>query len=637
MPTVEAPYGSWRSPITSDEIIAQSIGLLEPRFDESAIYWLENRPGSQPRQRPRVVIVRMDGEGKTSDVFSESFSARDTVHEYGGAPYAVSKGTVYFCNEYDKEQLYRVRAGEVPQRITSQKETRYADILVDLVRNQLICVRENHNTAPVKNEIVSISLNGTESFTVLATGNDFYASPRLSPDGQRLAWLTWNFPNMPWMNTELWTARFDANGHLGKPEQVAGMIPESIFQPEWSPDGVLYFVSDRTDWWNLYRWVGGKVEPVSQRQAEFGQAQWYFGLSTYAFESPDRIICAFKEQSSWHLALINTKTLKLELIKSHYDDFSYVRANVGCAVFCAGSPKEELAVVRLDLGSMSFSVLQQSVPDRPGLKDYFSEPESIQFPTAGGNVAYAFYYRPHNPDFSGPAKELPPLLVQSHGGPTSNASSTLDLRIQYWTSRGFAVVDVNYGGSIGYGRKYRFRLQGSWGVVDLNDCVKAAKYLTTRRLADSRRLAISGRSAGGYTTLCALTFRTIFHAGASHYGVGDLEMLAKQTHKFESHYLDWLIGPYPQQAKLYKDRSPINFVHKLRVPVAFFQGEDDPIVPPNQSAEMAEALQKRKVPYSYFLFKGEKHGFRSGQNIKRALDGELYFYSVHLTHRGLCF
>ncbi|PYT09524.1 MAG: peptidase, partial [Acidobacteria bacterium] len=317
--------------------------------------------------------------------------------------------------------------------------------------------------------------------------------------------------------------------------------------------------------------------------------------------------------------------------------FAYVRANTGTAVFCAGSPGDELAVVRLDLNSMTFSVLQRSVPDQPGFKAYLSIPKAIEFPTSDRNTAYAFYYPPHNPDFSPPTGELAPLLLKTHGGPTVATSSTLDLRIQYWTSRGFAVVDVNYGGSTGYGRKYRFRLEQSWGVVDLNDCVKAAEYLTTKSLADSNRLAISGGSAGGYTTLCALTFRTVFRAGASYYGIGDLEMLAKDTHKFESHYMDWLIGPYPEQAKLYKERSPINFVAKLQVPVIFFQGEDDPIVPPNQSATMAEALRKRGVPYGYFLFKGEQHGFRNGQNIKRALDAELYFYSVQLIRQGLRF
>jgi dipeptidyl aminopeptidase/acylaminoacyl peptidase len=570
-------------------------------------------------------------------VFDGAFSARDTVHEYGGAPYAVAGGVVYFCNYFDEQQLYRVAPGSVPQRITSQKNVRYADFSLDGARNRLIAVRENHNVNPVKNEIVSISLDGSATITILATGNDFYSSPRLSPDGQLLGWLTWNFPNMPWTSNELWISQLGTNGQPIKPEQVAGMVPESIFQPEWSPNGDLYFVSDRTDWWNLYRWVRGKVEPVAPRPAEFGQAQWFFGMCTYAFESAERIVCAFTERGSWHLASINTKTLEFVPIDSPYEEITYVRAAAGSAVFCAGSPKDELAVVRLDLATTSFSILQRSVPEQPQLKPYLTVPRPIEFPTSNGESAYAFYYSPHNLDFQPPMGELPPLIVKTHGGPTAATSSTLDLRIQYWTSRGFAVVDVNYGGSTGYGRKYRFRLEKSWGIVDLNDSVNAAEHLTTENLADPKRLAISGGSAGGYTTLCALTFRTVFRAGASYYGIGDLEMLAKDTHKFESHYMDWLIGQYPEQAKLYKERSPINFVGKLNVPVAFFQGEDDPIVPPNQSATMADALRQRGVPYSYLLFKGEQHGFRNGQNIKRSLDAELYFYSVELTHQGLKF
>lgn len=637
MPTVQAPFGSWRSPITSDEIVAKSIVVLEPRIDGSTVYWLENRPGTQASDKPRTVIVRLDAQGQTSDVFDENFSARDTVHEYGGAPYAVREGVIYFCNYFDEQQLYRVSRGETPHRITSQRDMRYADIVVDAPRNRLICVREDHSSTPVKNEVVSISLDGNETGRVLLTGNDFYSSPRLSPDGTQLAWLTWNFPNMPWTSNELWIARFDASGVLGKPEQVAGMNPESIFQPEWSPDGVLFFVSDRSDWWNLYRWVNGKAESMAPRQAEFGQAQWFFGMSTYSFQSAERIVCAFTAQGYWRLASINTKTREAVAIDSSYREFSYVRANSEVAVFCAGSAKDELAIVRLDLSSMKFDVLKRSVPDHPSFNAYISIPQAIEFPTTDGNSAYALYYPPQNADFSPLSGERPPLLLKSHGGPTAAASSTLDLRIQYWTSRGFAVVDVNYGGSTGYGRTYRFRLEKSWGVVDLDDCVNAATHLTAKGLVDPNRLAISGGSAGGYTTLCALTFRKIFQSGASYYGIGNLESLAKDTHKFESHYMDWLIGPYPEQAKLYKERSPINFVNKLHVPVIFFQGEDDPIVPPNQSAAMAEALRTQGVPYGYFLFKGEQHGFRDAKNIKRALDAELYFYSVQLLRQGLRF
>jgi dipeptidyl aminopeptidase/acylaminoacyl peptidase len=442
---------------------------------------------------------------------------------------------------------------------------------------------------------------------------------------------------MPWTSAELWVADVDAKGELIRLHQVAGGLGESIFQPEWSPDAVLYFVSDRTGWWNLYRWRDGTIEHVLPMEAEFGQPQWCFGMSTYAFESQRSLVFAYAVRGSWKLGQLETSNLHWRPIDLPYKEISDVQARPGSAVFCAGSPTEPLAVALLDLKSNAIKLIRSASPTRPELARYISVPKEIEFPTENGKTAHAFYYPPHNPEFSAPAEELPPLLVKIHGGPTAAASSTLDLRVQYWTSRGFAVIDVNYGGSTGYGREYRFRLEHGWGVVDLDDCVNAAKFLIQRGLVEPSKLAISGGSAGGYTTLCALTFRETFHAGASYYGICDLEALARVTHKFESRYLEWLIGPYPQQVELYRQRSPINFVERLAVPTVFFQGEEDPIVRPNQAELMVDALRARGVPFGYLLFSGEQHGFRRATSIKQALDAELYFYSVQLLRRGLRF
>ena len=631
---VIASYGSWRSPISSDLLAAESVYLSEPRFDGDAIYWLESRPCEEGR----VAVVRIGAEGQPLDVISQPFSARTCVHEYGGGAYAVAGGVVYFSNFTD-QQLYRIRPGEAPAPITSEPGLRYADTVVDRNRNRLICVREDHRqeNGEARNEIVSVALDGSGSSVVLVSGNDFYSSPRLDPGGTQAAWLTWSHPNMPWTSAELWVADVDAKGELIRLHQVAGGLGESIFQPEWSPDAVLYFVSDRTGWWNLYRWRDGTIEHVLPMEAEFGQPQWCFGMSTYAFESQRSLVFAYAVRGSWKLGQLETSNLHWRPIDLPYKEISDVQARPGSAVFCAGSPTEPLAVALLDLKSNAIKLIRSASPTRPELARYISVPKEIEFPTENGKTAHAFYYPPHNPEFSAPAEELPPLLVKIHGGPTAAASSTLDLRVQYWTSRGFAVIDVNYGGSTGYGREYRFRLEHGWGVVDLDDCVNAAKFLIQRGLVEPSKLAISGGSAGGYTTLCALTFRETFHAGASYYGICDLEALARVTHKFESRYLEWLIGPYPQQVELYRQRSPINFVERLAVPTVFFQGEEDPIVRPNQAELMVDALRARGVPFGYLLFSGEQHGFRRATSIKQALDAELYFYSVQLLRRGLRF
>jgi dipeptidyl aminopeptidase/acylaminoacyl peptidase len=488
-------------------------------------------------------------------------------------------------------------------------------------------VREDHTgEGEAVNTLVSVDLRSGGPGTVLVSGNDFYAAPRVSPDGSRLAWLTWNHPNMPWDGTQLWVAEMDGAGSLVRAEQVAGGVDESVFQPEWSPDGVLHFVSDRTGWWNLYRWRGGRMEPLCAMEAEFGLPQWVFGMSTYGFASSGQILCAYAQAGRTHLARLDTETGELEEMESPYTEVYGLRVAGGRAVFRAGSPTEPISVVLLDLQSGQLEVLRRS-SDITVDAGYVAVPESIEFPTEGGLTAHAFFYPPTNRDHVAPPDERPPLLVRSHGGPTGAASSSLSWDIQYWTSRGFAVVDVNYGGSTGYGRAYRQRLNGQWGVVDVDDCANAARYLVERGLVDGNRLAIRGGSAGGYTTLCALAFRDVFKAGASYFGVSDLGALARDTHKFESRYLDRLVGPYPERRDLYRERSPIHFAQDISCPMIFFQGLEDKVVPPNQAEMMVEAVRAKGLPVAYLPFEGEQHGFRRAENIKRAFDAELYFYS----------
>jgi dipeptidyl aminopeptidase/acylaminoacyl peptidase len=616
------PYGSWKSPITSDLIVAGTIGLGEVVLDGEDIYWIESRPS----EAGRSVIVRRTPDGQVSDVTPPPFNARTTVHEYGGGSYIVAQGTIYFSNFAD-QRIYRQEPGRTPQPVTPAGPMRYADGEMDRARNRIVCVREDHTTGTreTTNTLVSIDLAAGEN-RVIGSGNDFYSSPRVSPDGNRLAWLTWNHPNMPWDGTELWIGELKEDGSVGESRLIAGGINESIFQPEWSPEGVLHFVSDRTGWWNIYRWTGNGSELLYEMKAEFGAPQWGFRMSTYAFESARRIICAYNEQGTWRLASLDTETRRLERIDAPYTDISNVRVAPGRVVFCGGSPTEPPSIAQLDLDSRKAQVLRRStsIEIDPA---YLSVPQAIEFPTENNLTAHAFFYPPTSPDYTGPSDEKPPLLVISHGGPTGATTTTLKFTIQYWTSRGIAVLDVNYGGSTGYGRAYRERLNGQWGVVDVDDCVNGALFLVERGQADGDRLIIRGGSAGGYTTLAALTFRDVFKAGASYYGISDLEALEQDCHKFESRYNSSLIGRYPERRDLYQARSPIHFTERLSCPIILFQGLEDKVVPANQAEMMYEAVRAKGLPVAYVAFEGEQHGFRRAENIKRSLDGELYFYS----------
>jgi len=623
MPTI-APYGSWKSPITSDLIVSETMSLEQIALDGSDIYWIESRPA----EGGRYVVVRMSLRGEIEDMTPALVvNVRTRVHEYGGGAYAVLNRTLFFSNFAD-QRLYRQDPDSSPRPITPAGDLRYADGVIDSRRNKMICVCEDHSVPGKEaiNSLVAIDLDGSESKKVLAQGYDFYSSPRLSPDGTCLAWLAWNHPNMPWDGTELWIGEFEKDGSLGRAELVAGGLVESIFQPEWSPDGILHFVSDRTGWWNLYRWHNGHLVALTEMEAEFAEPQWRFRLSTYSFVSPDHIICAFTQDGIWKLVSLNTTSREIDPFALPFTEISDVRACKDYVVFIAGSPTEPISIVKLDIRSRETQILRRSSKVAAN-EGYLSRPETIAYPTGGGLPAHALYYRPQNKDFQAPSGERPPLLVISHGGPTGAASCALKLMIQYWTSRGIAVMDVDYGGSSGYGRAYRERLNGKWGIVDVDDCANGAINLAKRGEVDESRLIIRGGSAGGYTTLSALTFRRTFKAGASYYGISDLEVLAKETHKFESRYLDRLIGPYPECRELYRERSPIDFPEKLSCPVIFLQGLEDKIVPPNQARMMFDALRTKGIPVALVEFAGEQHGFRRAENIKRAMDAELYFYS----------
>ncbi|MPZ75593.1 MAG: prolyl oligopeptidase family serine peptidase [Deltaproteobacteria bacterium] len=617
-----APYGSWKSPIAADLVAGGEVGLEQVRLDGGDIYWIERRS----QEGGRKVIVRRTVDGQVSDVTPVPFNARTRVHEYGGGDYAVSKGAIVFSNFAD-QRLYVQSSGSQPRPLTPAVGLRYADGQIDCCRNLFFCVREDHRgQGEAINALVSVKLDGENAGTVLVCGNDFYSTPRLSTDGSQMAWLTWNHPNMPWDGTELWAGKLKEDGSLSETVQVAGGARESIFQPEWSPGGTLYFVSDRSGWWNLYRWKGNRVEAVCPMDAEFGEPQWVFGGSLYDFESEERIICSYSKDGQWQLAGIDTTTGALTRIATSYTAISRIQTGEGRALLIASSSTEPACIVSLALTTHDLDVLRRSREIHVD-SGYVSAPRPIEFPTGKDQTAYGFFYPPQNVDFVGPADERPPLLVMSHGGPTSATSMSLRYAIQYWASRGIAVLDVNYGGSSGYGRAYRERLNGQWGIVDVEDCVNGAAYLVQRGEVDGNRLAIRGGSAGGYTTLCALTFRDTFRAGASHYGISDLEALAKDTHKFESRYLDKLIGPYPQRRDVYVERSPIHFTDRLACPMILFQGLEDKVVPPNQAEKMVEAVRAKGLPVAYLTFEGEQHGFRKAENIKRVLEAELYFYS----------
>jgi len=618
-----APYGAWPSPISAALVAAGASPLTQLALggaDGSDVYWLAGRASEAGRN----TLLRQRG-ARVDELTPIPFNVRTRVHEYGGGAYAVDGETVYFSHFADN-RLYRQAGSGAPEAFSAGGATRHADFVVDHARNRLIAVREQHpelGHAHPENSLAAVQFDGSE--TVLARGHDFYAAPRLSPDGSQLAWISWDHPRLPWQGTELWLADVHADGSLGSPRLIAGGERESICQPEWSPNGLLHFVSDSSGWWNLYRLHGADIEALCPMEAEFATPHWTFGASMYGFLSSDDIICSYIQQGISHLGRLTVGSAKLESIANPYQEIRELRVGPGFVALLGGSPTIALELARIDLSNNELEVLAQSIAELPALA-YLSVPQSLSFPSNNGRTAHAFFYPPHNVDVQAPEGTLPPVIVISHGGPTSMASNTLKLATQYWTSRGIGVLDVNYGGSSGFGREYRDALKGLWGIVDVEDCIAGARYLVERGLADAERLIIRGGSAGGFTTLCALTFHDVFKVGASYYGVSDLKGLDLDSHKFEARYTDYLIASQPQAEVLYRERSPIHHTDKLSRPMIFLQGLDDKVVPPQQSELMVDALKARGVPVAYVPLAGEGHGFRKAENIIRTLDAELYFY-----------
>jgi dipeptidyl aminopeptidase/acylaminoacyl peptidase len=616
------PYGSWPSPIRVEDLVGDVVRLSEPWIDGDDLYWIEGRPA----EGGRSVLVRHGADGATVDVTPPPFDVRSRCHEYGGGAYTVAGGTVVFSHLKDG-RLYRLDPGDdAPQPITPDGPFRYADLRFDAGRRRFLAVREDHGgPGQAEASIVDIPLDGERAPRVLVRGPDFLAAPRLSPDGATLAWLEWDHPDMPWDATRLRVAPVAGDGSLGPSDLAAGGPEESIAQPEWSVDGVLHFVSDRTGWWNLYRLSEGpRLEALGPLEAEFADPAWLFDRSNFGFLPDGSILAAARARGRDRLVHVAPGSLIGE-IDSPFTEIGGLRIAGGRILVTAGTPTEEPMVLTLDPSTFApTGVLRRSsaLAIDPA---WVSVPESITFPTSGGRMAYGLFYRPTNPEVRATEGALPPLVVYAHGGPTGMAVNCLQPGFQFLTSRGIAVVDVDYGGSAGYGRDFRRSLEGRWGIVDVDDCVAAARYLVDRGDVDGERLAIEGGSAGGYTTLAALAFRDVFGAGITLFGVGDLESLARDTHKFESRYLDRLIGPYPEAAETYRERSPIHFFDRISCPVLILQGLDDRVVPPSQADSMAEALTARGIPHAYLAFEGEGHGFRGQVAQRRTLEARLSF------------
>lgn len=630
------PHGEWPSPITTGLVVAASVSLGEVLLNGPDVCWSELRPA----EGGRVQVVRRTPDGVNHNLLPEGFSARTRVHEYGGGAWFVDDGWLYFTNWAD-QRLHRLSLeGGTPESITPEPRApcgyRYADMR--RLGDFLICVRERHDTGgEAANEIVAIPIDGSGEPQVLVSGPDFVANPRLSPSGMQLVWVQWDHPNMPWDSTELCAAAIemvDGTVRLGETVVVAGGPGESVIQPVFRGDGVLHLLSDRDGgWWNAWAATEDGLERRIELEAEIGTPQWVFGMSRFGFLADGRMVFAYAQDGLDHLAVLGLDGTVTDL-DVPYTEIASVAVRQTSVVFVGASFETEAAVVEVPIeGDVNAPVAGEVRVLRPprdlGLDpSWFSVAQPVSFPSgpSGERTAHALYYPPTNPDVESPKDEAPPLLVLIHGGPTAMARGRLDLAKQYWTSRGFALVDVNYGGSTGYGRDYRELLKGQWGIVDVEDCIAAATHLADQGLADPDRLCIRGGSAGGFTVLAALVQSDVFAAGASSYGVADLTALAEETHKFESRYLDGLVGPYPEAKAIYEERSPINHVDRLDSPLIVFQGLEDEIVPPNQSEMVVEALRRKGVTVEYHPFEGEQHGFRKAETVIAVLEAEFAFY-----------
>jgi dipeptidyl aminopeptidase/acylaminoacyl peptidase len=596
------------------DTVAGVVRFSDIQFDNGTIFWLEGRP----TEGGRSVLVRRQADGTLDEPLANEINVRTMVHEYGGGAYAARHGHVVYSDFADQRLR---RFGEIEPLTASpaiDRGVRFADMELQ-ADGSLVCVRETHPTSGgAVNEVVQIAADGRES--VIATGADFYASPVVSLGGDRIAWVEWDHPNMPWDDTRLVVAPLadPSDGTI-----VAGGEDESVLQPTWDKDGSLVFISDRTGWWNLYRIDRGSVTAITSRDADFASPAWLFGERSYVILDDGGIVSTFWAGGRHHLATIDIDG-GLTMVDDGYAAYRYLASDGANKVWFVGTRADRpTAVVEFDLdsGSAVDVVSNASVVDDP----YISAPDLMTFPTTRGDEAHAVFYPPCNPLFAGPDDELPPLLVHVHGGPTSHVTPRYDPGILFWTTRGFGIVDVNYRGSTGFGRAYRQKLTGEWGILDVDDAVAAAEYLAEQGEADGNRLAISGGSAGGYTTLAALAFTDTFAAGVSYFGVADIEVLGRDTHKFESQYVTGLVGDDPE---VWRERSPLYSADQITVPVALFQGLDDTVVPPNQAIMIADELARNGVPYLHIEFEGEGHGFRRSENIVRTLETELAFFGA---------
>lgn len=615
------PYASWPSQLTADILANKGRRYGHLVLDNDTLYWLEVRAS----EGGRGVLVRSDKTNRCEEVLPKEVSVRTRVHEYGGADYTVVNGVVYFSNAKDN-RVYRFD-GELTAITPAETdiEYRYADFCAEPNNQFLIAVRETHKQDNVVNELVAINLE-SKQVHVVHSGFDFYSFPRVTLSGYRICWTCWNQPDMPWDAAELWLADLHPSGTIDAAHQVSGGDNVSIFQPEWSQDGVLHYISDASGWSNLYSHRDGLLNALTPIDREFGTPQWIFGLGTYVINEDSSIYALSFENGQQQLCHIQPDTGHIEPIALPFKHFEgALLGNKDSLYFCAAGPAIESAMYRYDIQSQKYYALTEISPF-PLPMDDISIAKPISFPSKDGRVCHAFYYEPKNSQFDAPEGSCPPLIVMSHGGPTAFSDNSLSPAIQFWTNRGFAVVDVNYGGSTGYGKRYRELLTKRWGIVDVEDCVAAAEFLVEHNCADKNALLIRGGSAGGYTTLCALTYHDVFAAGMSRYGVADLESLASDSHKFEARYLDKMVGEYPKEKAIYQQRSPIHHTDKLSCPILLLQGADDKVVPPNQAELMVEALKQKKIPYGYLLFEGEAHGFRQAETIIKAFNAELYFY-----------
>lgn len=618
------PYGNWPSAISSELIVSDSLSLDEPVLAGKSLYYIERRP----QEGGRCVIVRSEN-GALTDILPTAYSARSRVHEYGGGCYCTSHDLVFFVNDSDQD-IYCVEE-QLITRVTTADNKRFADLAYDRSFHRLIAICETHGDSGVTNSIVSIDISSGE-LTTLEQGDDFYASPRLSAAGNSLCWQTWNHPNMPWDGNQLWLATLGDDGRIKNSAHIAGSENVSTFQPQWSPDDILHYISDDTGWWHLYRHTGdGPAQQLTHENKELGAPQWVFAQSTYAFINSTSIICRYLSHGKAILAMLSlAEQPTLTPIETDWQEFSNIRASGSAVCFIAASNKcfPQLIATHINNNALSHTTVVKTSSQLPVSEAHYATARTISFTNRHQQIVYANYYPPTNPVYKSTDAELPPLITICHGGPTGQSSLALDPKKQFWTSRGFSLLDVNYSGSTGYGREYRSRLYEKWGKLDVEDCCDAALFAVAQGLADKDRLIIRGSSAGGYTVLSALTFEEVFSAGASYYGISELTSLANDTHKFESRYLDRLIGPYPADKAIYQQRSPINSTEKLSCPVIFFQGTEDKVVPKEQAEKMFAALAGAGVPVAAQYYEGEQHGFRKAETIVQSLENELSFYKL---------